>query len=195
MLTIHVTSLFEYLPWLSWLHKLQWLLWLNSGSNYENTVVEVRVQLSHENGVVTMVTKLNHFWYHVMHPSLEFESPPYWDGWSYRVRNYAAEVTFSGMAPCLISWPSTNWFRVFSGRHRRTYKTAWWSHKLQYLFSRKRGFILLAFTILLFLEQRFRALKCRMTVCVCVCARARENVDHIEVFIWTAPCSSVKVKF
>jgi hypothetical protein len=44
------------------LHYLLWLLWLNSDSNYEThccTRARVWVQLSHENGVLSMVTKLN----------------------------------------------------------------------------------------------------------------------------------------
>jgi hypothetical protein len=54
----------NYVPWLTLLHYLPWLLWLMCPTTGPIDA-QVRVQLSQENGVVTMGNKLNPSWSHV----------------------------------------------------------------------------------------------------------------------------------
>jgi hypothetical protein len=63
----------------------------------------------------------------VLHPSQRFERPPFWNGWSYEVKNYGAEVTFSGTTSLLniinnplIGSKLTEGTGILTGR---------WSHK------------------------------------------------------------------
>jgi hypothetical protein len=56
---LHCLNTVIYLPWFPWLRYLAWLLWLNNGPAMGPTVAQVWVQLSHENGVVSVITKLN----------------------------------------------------------------------------------------------------------------------------------------
>jgi len=37
----------------------------------------------------------------VLHPPQKFERPPFWNGWSYGIKNYGVEVTFNDMTSLL----------------------------------------------------------------------------------------------
>jgi hypothetical protein len=77
----------------------------------------------------------------VLHPPQKFESPPFWNGWSYGIKKHGIEVTFNGVTSLL------NFMKIYElvqtllgGTDRRTDRqTHWWSHK-PHFFLRKVGY-------------------------------------------------------
>jgi hypothetical protein len=52
-----------------------------------------------------------------LHPPQKFQRSPFWNGWSYGIRNYSVKVTFNGMISLLNFTKSTNWFKSWCGEH------------------------------------------------------------------------------
>jgi hypothetical protein len=67
----------------------------------------------------------------VLHPPRKFEQLPFWNDWSYRIKNYDTEVTFNGMTSLsnFIKNPLTV-LKVIRGH----IQTEWWSHKPKFHF-------------------------------------------------------------
>jgi hypothetical protein len=59
------------------------------------------VQLLHEIGIVSMVTRQPfmppHWLVQVLYTPQKFERPSFWNGWSYEIKHYGVEVTFNCM--------------------------------------------------------------------------------------------------
>jgi hypothetical protein len=75
-------------------------------------LAQVWVELSHENGVVFMVTLKVLMLTNAISPSRKFEHPPFWNQ-SYKIKNYDIEVSFSGLTSLLNFVKITNWFRSY----------------------------------------------------------------------------------
>jgi hypothetical protein len=62
----------------------------------EPIVARICFQLSHKNGLATMVTRL----VHILHPSRKFEHPPYKNGSSYGLR--LRETSAKDVGPSIV---------------------------------------------------------------------------------------------
>jgi hypothetical protein len=128
---LHYLTMVNCILWFQWLHYLPWVIWLNSWSKYGTHCCTSMISTLTLNCVVTMVTDLKvfmapHCLVQVFHTSSEVWTLPFWNIWSYRIKEYGIAIKFNDMISLL------NFMKIYQLVQKLLVgdsHTAWWSLK------------------------------------------------------------------